>query len=85
MQRRATLGFERHHVRAIFERGGQSADQPAAADAHQYRVRIAGLVFDLERKGPRTGDHLRLVIRMDEQCAGTLLAFVDVNSFLELQ
>ncbi len=46
--------------------------QPAAADRNDQHVEVAHLLQHLQRHGPLTGDHRRVVIGMDE-CQAALL------------
>ena len=55
------LGAETLDVR------GDSPDQPAAADGHEDRVdRLAEVTQDLHRDGALAGDHVDVVVRVDE-------------------
>ena len=83
--RQARRAFRLHtdhpNLRAqVFHIGGDARDEPATAHRHEDRVnRTSMLVDDLHSHGPLAGNHVGVVVGMDEHVAVLLRELVGVD------
>src|SRR6266702_1268106 len=71
----------------LFERAADAADEPAAADGHDYRLNVGDLLEQLEGDGALSGDDVGIVEGVDEGAAffdaaahGFFVSFVVVGA-----
>ena len=63
-ERRRALGLDPDHADGAREPGRDTGDQAAAADRHQHRVQVGGLLSQLQTEGALPEDGLALVVGM---------------------
>ena len=66
------LGLDGDDPRAALEGGDDAGDEAAAAHADDDRLDVGDVFEHLERERPVAGDHVRVVVRVDEDAAGLL-------------